>query len=467
MFGSMLRVTYQKTYAGKKMASRLIVEKVPLKTLQKHHHALLNNFNDQETLIDAISNRPGFFGPNPVSYLSIMARRPSVLLGDLEEALLNDRTLIRASAFRGSLFLINTQDFPIYFRTFHNYLFQRGMQKLQDANISKAHLFYFADMLEEADPQLPLTVPGLVDIIFPGRRERPDLSVCYLIVQKLCDMGVLVRASAKGWKGNDFTYALLKKWVPDISLRPDNPETARTETIRKYLRAYGPASMEDISWWTGLPLLQCQRSVSHLRREAVRFQAEGYRDDMIGLKETVELLRRKDQPEEEIELLPPWDPYTLGWRCRKRLADKEILPYVYDTNGNATSVIIDNGKVIGLWQFRDNEKNMLEYHIFARYAERKRVVMQKMEDWTRAIGKLSGCAVVNIIERKLPETMQERPLGSFLWPLGKTLEAKDEVSPMERRTSNTFRQKYLDNQYLVLPNEVVDNSTQEDPSANS
>lgn len=444
------------------MASRLIVEKVPLKTLQKHHHAWLNNFSDQETLVDAISNRPGFFGPNPVSYLSIMARRPSVLLGDLEEAIINDRTLLRASAFRGSLFLLNTQDFPIFFRTFHNYLFQRGLQKLQDAGITKAHLFYFADMLDDADSDLPLSIQNIVEIIYPGRRERPDLSVCYLIVQKLCDMGVLVRASAKGWKGNDFSYALLKKWVPEISLRPDNPETARTETIRKYLRAYGPASMEDISWWTGLPLMQCQRSVAHLRREAVRFQVETYRDDMIGLKETVELLRRKDPIEEEIELLPPWDPYTLGWHCRRRLADKEMLPFIYDANGNATSVIVDNGKVVGLWQFRDNENNMLEYHVFQRYLDRKKAVLQKIEDWTRAIGKLTGCSTVSIIERKLTEPLSERASGSFLWPLGKMqnnpVEYKEEISPMERRTSNTFRQKYLDNQYLVLPNEVDDSS---------
>jgi hypothetical protein len=446
------------------MASRLIVEKVPLKILQKHHHGLLNNFNDQETLIDAISNRPGFFGPNPVSYLSILARRPSVLLGDLEDALINDRTLIRASAFRGSLFILNTQDFPVYFRTFHNLLFQRGLQKLQDASISKAHLFYFADMLEDAEPELPLTISNIIDILFPGRRERPDINICYLIVQKLCDMGILVRAAAKGWKGNDFTYALLKKWLPDISLKPDNPENARTETIRKYLRAYGPASMEDISWWTGLPLVQCQRSVAHLRREAVRFQVEGYRDDMIGLKETVELLRRKDPIEEEIELLPPWDPYTLGWRCRKRLADKELLPFIYDTNNNATSVIIDNGKVIGLWQFRDNENNMLEYHIFPRYIDRKKAAMQKMEEWTRIISKLTGSVVVNVIERKLIEPLNNRKAGSFLWPLGKALnniENKDEISLMERRTSNTFRQKYLDNQYLVLPNEAAGPQTEE------
>lgn len=445
---------------GYYMASRLVVERVPLRTLQKHHHAWLNNFGDQETLVDAVGNRPGFFGPNPVAFLSLVARRPSILLGDLDEALINDRTLIRASAFRGSLFLLNTQDFPIYFRTFHHCLFQRGLQKLQDAKITKAHLFHFIDLLEDADPSLPLPVPNIIDIIFPGRRERPTLEVCHRIIQKLCDMGVLVRASAKGWKGNDFTFALLKKWMPEISIKPDNPETARTETVRRYLRAYGPASIEDIAWWTGLPIIQCQRSIAHLRREAVRFHVETYRDDMIGLKETVDNLRRRNPIEEEIQLLPPWDPYTLGWRCRKRLADKDILPFIYDAHGNATSVIVDSGRVIGVWQFRDSETNMLEYHVFQRYSDRKKAVLQKIEDWARSLTKLTGAFFASIFERNLPSTLSERPGGSFLWPLGKSLPNKaptetEAPSPMERRTSNTFRQKYLDNEYLVRPNEVV------------
>ena len=443
------------------MASRLIVERVPLRTLQRHHHSWLNNFGDQETLVDAVGNRPGFFGPNPVAFLSLIARRSSILLGDLEEALVNDRTLIRASAFRGSLFLLNTQDFPIYFRTFHNFLFQRGLQKLQEENITKGHLVHFADLLTEADPELPLGVRGIIDIIFPGRRERPNPEICHRIIQKLCDMAVLVRANAKGWKGNDFSYALFKKWVPEISIKPDNPETARTETVRKYLRAYGPATIEDIAWWTGLPLVQCQRSIAHLRREAVRFHVETYRDDMIGLKETVDSLKRRSVCEEEIQLLPPWDPYTLGWRCRRRIADKDLLPFIFDTQGNAASVIVDSGRVIGIWQFRDTETNVLEYHLFERFLDRKKVVLQKVEDWTRAIAKLTGAFTVNICEKKLPTPLVECPLGSFLWPLGRTLTSpkQNEVdlqSPMERRMSNTFRKPYLDNDYLVRPNEVVD-----------
>lgn len=449
------------------MASRLVVEKVQLKILQRHHHLWLNNFGDQETLVDAVGNRPGFFGANPVAFLSLVARRPSIRLGDLDEALVNDRTLIRGPAFRGSLFLLNIQDYPIYFRTFHNFLFQRGLQYLSEFKISKAHLFHFSDLLEAADPTLPLSVVQIVEIIFPSRREKPPIELAHRIVQKLCDMGVLVRTHAKGWKGNDFFYALLKKWAPEISLKPDNPETARTETVRKYLRAYGPASMEDIAWWTGLPLIQCQRSVSHLRREAIRFHVESYRDDMIGLKETIDLLRKKPGNEDEIQLLPQWDPYILGWRCRKRIADKEIMPFIYDPSGNAASVIVDSGKVIGIWQFRDHDTNLLEYHVFQQYRERKKIALPKIEEWARSLTAMTGSLTANIVERPLPEPLALRAPGGFLWPLGKAQPksptvSKEPFSPMERRMSNTFRQKYLDNEYLVRPNMSMPEHNNED-----
>jgi hypothetical protein len=438
------------------MASRLVVERVALKTLQRHHHALLNCFGDHETLIDSLSNRPGFFGANPVAYISILARRPSIQLGDLDEALLTDRTLIRAPAFRGSLFLLSTQDYPTYFRTFHHYLFQRGLQRLAESGIEKSQLFHFRDLLERANPQFPLSVPAIVEIIFPGRQERPPFDLAHRIVQKLCDMAVLVRAQAKGWKGNEFNYALLKNWATDISLKPDNPENARTETVRKYLRAYGPASMDDIAWWTGLPLLQCQRSIAHLRREAIRFHVESYRDDMIGLKETIDLLRKRPHIDEEVELIPPWDPYTLGWHCRKRMVEKNLMPYVFDAHGNAASVIIQCGKIIGLWQFRDTEVNVLEYHIFQAYKDQKSAVLHKIEAWAKTLTSLTGAYSANIIERNLEAALPSREPGSFLWPLGKKAltgsRTENELkSPMERRTANTFRHSYLDNNYLVRP----------------
>ncbi len=444
------------------MASRLVIDRIALKTLQRYHHATLNCFGDHETLVDAVANRPGFFGPNPVAYLSLLARRKSIHADDLDEALLNDRTLVRATAFRGSLFLLSSSDYPLYFRALHGHLKDNGMERLKSVGVTEAILSKYGKMLLESNFSLPQTQDQIANIIFAGVKKRPGAILEKLAIRKLCDMGILVRTMTKGWKGNDFSFGLTKNWLTETQLTTENPEAARTETIRRYLRCYGPATTDDIGWWTGLPLMQIQRSVSHLRREAVRFPVEGYKEDLIGLRESVELMQNLPDSKDDLEFLPPWDPYTLGWVHRKRLVDKEWHSFVYDAAGNATSVIVEAGKILGLWQFRDTQVNTLEFHVFSSHANRRKAVFHRAEEHAIRLAELTGAGTVNLFERPLPRSLLERPLGSFLWPLGKEPVVSDKENRpsdnlMERRHSNTMRGKYLDNDHMVRPSsDVVD-----------
>jgi hypothetical protein len=61
-----------------------------------------------------------------------------------------------------------------------------------------------------------------------------------------------------------------------------------------------------------------------------------------------------------VNLLPAWDCYTMGYaeRSRARFADPEVLPYLYDSGGNATSVVLVEGKVGGLWDFTLSERRI-------------------------------------------------------------------------------------------------------------
>jgi len=438
------------------MASRVVIDRIPLKLLQRYHHATLNIFGDHETLVDALGHRPGFFGPNPVAYLAMIGRRSSIHIGDIEEALINDRSLIRASAFRNSLFLLNTTDYPIYFRGFYAQLRNVGQEKLEACGVGTTLIKRFVHVLEEANFLLPQTHDQICSMLLYPLKRRFSADEERMIVRKLCDLGVLVRTSAKGWKGNDFSYALMRNWLPELSLSTENPESARTEIVRRYLRAYGPATIEDISWWTGLPLQQVQRSLTQLRREGVRFALEGYKEDFYGLRETVELTKAPAPFENEIVFLPPWDPFTLGWSNRRRLVEKDFAPYVYDNFGNACSVIVENGRIIGLWQFRDSSVTMLEFHVFFPYVARRKEVFRLAEKHAGLLATLSGALEVNIFERPLPRTLSERQPGSFLWPLGKELPFKslDEgllISPMERRQANKFRNSYLDAENVIRP----------------
>ncbi|MCP4500803.1 MAG: winged helix DNA-binding domain-containing protein, partial [Deltaproteobacteria bacterium] len=442
------------------MASKVPLEPIPLKNLQRFHHTVINRFGDGETLVEAVQRRPGYYGPNPIAYLSLLARRPTLTPGDLEEALLNDRILVRAGCFRAGVFLIASEDYPLYFRAFQDVLMSSGMGRLRSAGFDERSLHIFAHRLREDGFDMPKSSTQLIDIVFPRRQKRPDHDVERLIFRKLCDLGVLVRTTSKGWKGNRYNYALLNKWFDGMRLTNENPDAARMEVVRRYLRTYGPARPEDVAWWTGFTPLDVRRILDQFGRELIRFPVNGLGEGLVGLKESFDAMRKSQGISAEgIYFLPLWDAYPLGWRDRTRVVDARFAPWVYDSAGNTTSVVVEEGKVIGLWQFRDSDFITLEFHIFEPYANRLNALRLAADDHAQALANVAGAKETRVIERPLPTRLSERPAASFLWPLGKepvfrmTGDQMDS-SPMDRRGSgNSLRSRFLDDERLVRPSE--------------
>ncbi|MEI6790720.1 MAG: crosslink repair DNA glycosylase YcaQ family protein [Myxococcaceae bacterium] len=431
-------------------------EKFTLKAIQQYHHASLVRFDDQETLVEALGNRIGFVGANPVAFLSILARRPEIRLNDLDEAILTDKTLVRANAFRNSLFLIASVDYPVYFRALSQLLKNSNQLKMHAAGISEMDLLRMQHRLEEANSHISQTHEQIVEVLYSKNAILPCGDVQKLIIRKLCELGILVRTHHKGWKGNDFLYALAKNWFPDFRLTPENQEGARTQMVRRYIASYGPVSKEDIVWWTGLNENQVQRTLSNLRRELTLIGLESHRDELLVLKEKIHLIKQSPALEQNIVFLPPWDPFTSGWLNRKRTTKKSDFGFVYDAVGNATGTIVQLGRVIGIWQFRDSQEHVFEYHLFEAYRDLKHDVNFLAKQYAELLAKISGAATANLFERPLLEPLAKRTPGSFLWPLGKELPFKTNDpnlmrSPLERRASNTFRKPYLDGDNLVRP----------------
>lgn len=440
------------------MAGKGSYESTPLKLLQRYHHTTLNSFGDGETLVEAIHRRPGCYGPNPIAYLSLLARRPGLTLGDVDEALINDRSLLRATAFRGSLFLMPSEDYPLYFRALHETLSATGMSRLRSEGIDEAELTRLADRLRTADFPMQKTENQIVDILFPGKERRPGVDVERTLLRKLCDIGVLARTTSKGWKGNQFNYALVKHWLEGAELTTENPEQARVEVVRRYLRAYGPARFEDVVWWTGLGGNEVRHILDLLGREVVRFLVEGLGEGLITMREMAETTRKGGvHVPERILFLPLWDAYPLGWKDRTRVVEPRFAPWVYDAQGNTSSIICEEGRAIGLWQFRDGDSITLEFHIFEPYNNRLNAVRLAAESHAGELAKVSGARDVRVVERALPSPLVERPAASFLWPLGKEPIFRhtdsDYDNPMDRRaaTPNVLRSKFLDDERLIRP----------------
>jgi hypothetical protein len=98
--------------------------------------------------------------------------------------------------------------------------------------------------------------------------------------------------------------------------------------VERYVAAYGPVTTEDVRWWTGWN-----------------------KTETLEATDGIDLARQGSALDDlpAVRLLPLWDVLLVAYRDRGRFLDPAYAPLVYDRFGNATSVVLDEGEIVGQW----------------------------------------------------------------------------------------------------------------------
>ena len=125
--------------------------------------------------------------------------------------------------------------------------------------------------------------------------------------------------------------------------------------MRLYLRALGPATIDDAAWWTGLPKGVIRCTVERLAGEITMARLTGRAGEYLLLEEkAAQPHGAKPSSQHVVNILPRLDPLLMGYREREHFVDAESYGLVYDRSGNATSTILLDGRVAGVWDLDPN-----------------------------------------------------------------------------------------------------------------
>ncbi|MCC8251204.1 DNA glycosylase AlkZ-like family protein [Saccharothrix luteola] len=127
-------------------------------------------------------------------------------------------------------------------------------------------------------------------------------------------------------------------------LLPDTepPPQGVPELARRYLRAYGPATVDDLVAWSGLPAGVVR----------ARFPADELVEDGHGWRlPDVEV--PGDDLDSTVRLLGPFDTFLLGYRDRDLLLDPAHAPLVGTAGGAPAPHVVVDGRVHGTRRRRD------------------------------------------------------------------------------------------------------------------
>ncbi|BBG03051.1 hypothetical protein PSA01_07020 [Pseudonocardia saturnea] len=294
---------------------------------------------------------------DPVTvYLSAAARMHTPTLEAVSAALYDDRTLLRHHAMRRTLWVFGHRHAALahHAATVDVAAVQRRdlMTQLGAAGIADPPAWFddaarsVLALLTERGPttarEIGTALPelsGTAVQIGPG--SYPAHTRVLLI---LGFEGRVLRARPTGtWINGQYRWAAAGNWLPGGLGEPVDRRTAAAGLARAYLRAFGPATRDDLRWWAGWTVATTKAALADVGAVPVSLDGGGtgrlLPDDVDPV----------DDPGPSVALLPGLDPTTMGWKARDWYLGPEAAALLFDRNGNGGPAIWVDGRIAGSW----------------------------------------------------------------------------------------------------------------------
>jgi hypothetical protein len=278
-------------------------------------------------------------------FLSLAARiegfDPYAVTAGLEE-----RSLVRFLVMRGTVHLLTADD-ALSLRSWTAPVHEREVRISQSIGPARevdreAFLSALAELL--TDGPLPQKAIGM------AMAERFPAYPATQLGQLARSVAPLVQVPPRGtWKGSgSVVYQYVDRWVGRPIVEPDVQEI-----VRRYLRAFGPATATDVTAWSAVtrlgPVLKGMDDLVTHEDEAGKLLYDVPEGELAD----------EDVPA-PVRLLGSYDNVWLSHAARDRVTDPESRNAWMAENGASAHAVFADGWLVGLWRAEDGRVRILQ-----------------------------------------------------------------------------------------------------------
>jgi hypothetical protein len=270
----------------------------------------------------------------PASPLAVRARSRGLTAADVDRARLEERSIVWTWAMRGTLHLVAAEDVGWMNALFGPVGVARGRRRLRELGVDDDAAVRGVSVIRDALARSgPLTRGAIAEELRAGGVDvEPGTQAVIHLIFRAALEGVLCGGPDQD---GEPAYALLSDWVEVEP--PASEEAALAELARRYFAGYGPADVDDLAAWSGLPKAQA--------RAAVRLGGEGV---------------PRDRPKESVvRLLGSFDPYLLGYRGRDLAVAPEHARRILPGGGVLRPTAIVDGRAVAVWRQQKRGNRLL------------------------------------------------------------------------------------------------------------
>jgi Winged helix DNA-binding domain len=327
----------------------------------RHRLAATTRASDVRDVVDSLV---ALHSTDPASvFLSANARMHDGTVAHVEQALYDDRALVRILGMRRTLFVVPIALVPIVHaactraiaatqrRRYAGLIEQGGIADDGGAwleRVGDATMAALQRRGEAFGAELSADVPELRSQFSfgEGKKWAGTTSMTTWVLTLLAADERIVRGRPRGsWLSSQYSWSPAPSWQAGGDA-PLSTAAAQAELARRWLAAFGPGTLADLTWWTGWTKTATRGALAAVGAVEVDLSGgTGY-----VLPEDVE--PQHPPPEAWVALLPALDPTAMGWTDRMFYGgDDKVL---YDRSGNIAPTVWADGRVVGCWVQRED-----------------------------------------------------------------------------------------------------------------
>jgi hypothetical protein len=261
-------------------------------------------------------------------------------------AALDDGLIVRSWPMRGTLHLVAAGDLPwllelLAGRVQTTFAGRRADLGLTDGDAERARDLITGALtgggrLRRADLLAVMAAGGIATT---GQRG-------YHLLAFLATTGTLCLGPTDG--AGEQLFVLLDEWIPNARRLPR--DEALCELALRYFTGHGPATVQDLARWAGLPLRDVRTGLAGARAELTAVDVDGVEHLMHPA--TPDLLAACRKEAAGLLLLPGFDEFVLGYGDRTAVLDPEFAEQIVPGgNGMFRATVVHGGRIVGTWRW--------------------------------------------------------------------------------------------------------------------
>ncbi|MGD9131782.1 MAG: winged helix DNA-binding domain-containing protein [Candidatus Bathyarchaeota archaeon] len=373
--------------------------------LHKQH---LTDDSKTDDIVQIVKDVGGLHATIPKTpYLSLFSRTKNFTRKQLDEELYEKRSLGKIRCVRKTIYVLPKGSIPIVYSA------TKTMVELSSEHYSR-HLGVTQKEYKRLSQRILQLLKDRGMTAKEVKNElKTDLNVS-AVLNLMCDQALLIRGNPSSWKSNLHTYNLFSDYFPDLNLNEPSKDRAVALLVQYYVCSFGPVTENDIIWWTGLNKTAIQGALKKLGEQVVSVNIEGFEGGFLLLHSDMALKKAAPPKSRVVNLLPALDSYIMGYKERERFLSYQHYDKVFDRSGNATSTILLDGKVVGVWDFTADKKPFVKILLFEQV---ENSILTEIYSKAQKIGRFIADKEVTVKECDSMIPLTRRTAGGFMSPL--------------------------------------------------